>query len=337
MAQDQFAAYSSIDFQSLRRIELGPRSFDSIHNLLLDLKSLYDQIIEIALRIPDLPAGINSSVVNNINTFIANIVKPIQEYDYAKDERNQFNNHNEITRRVRELHNRVFSEQQHNLLLLFSTARSYDIAGASRVISQVEQARKSLDDLGKQQQSVLNSLRTKAGEQTIQDYARIFGDQANKHSSFSLKLKPQPKLVIGAAYFWIATAIVVLCLGVANIHYIDDWFPLNSSNSYVLIGALIKRVALISLWLFLVAFGFRQFSVNKHLATLNRHRQNALNSFRLFIETIGPQDATARAQLMLQVAKAIYEQGPTGYLSHKLTDQKEPSILELTRLVSGHQ
>lgn len=333
MEIDSFNTYKEINFNALRRSELGPRSFDSVFNLIEDLRSLYDQIIDIVTRNKSIPTGIQTSIGNSLQNFISNIVKRIQEYDYQKDEQNQFRIHNDITQRVRQLHNQVFTQQQDNLLLLFAAMRSFDIAAVSTALGQLDKARKDVEELNKQQKGVIDSLRAKAGEQTIQNYAEIFRRQAGRHSSFSITFKPKLRISVGAAYFWIAAALILFYVGLTNIEVLEKWFPLNSENPYLLIGTLVKRIALISLWIYLISFSLRQFSINKHLFTLNKHRENALNSFRLFTETIGKDDPHARSQLMLQVAKAIYEQRSTGYLSHKSGDTKEPSILELTRFI----
>lgn len=335
MASQTIQDYRLLDFDRLRRAELGPRSFDSIGAEIQDLKSVYDQMVSIVERNSDLPPGLQSLIEGTIRTFLSNIANPILVYEYAQDESVQFKRHNQIAQQVRTLHQQTFSTNQPNALLLYAAARSFDIAGAAEVLEKAATSERKFNDLAQQQEALLNMLRSKASSSTIQDYAEIFSQQALKHSAFSISLKKRPYVVIGAAYLWIATAVTLLVVGITQIHQLDVWFAIDPQNPYSAVAALIKRLAFISLWVYIISFGFRQFSINKHLATLNRHRANVLNSFRLFIETIGPDDQSSRSHLMLQVAKAIYEHGMTGYLHPRAPESRDPSFVELTRILTA--
>ena len=150
---------------------------------------------------------------------------------------------------------------------------------------------------------------------------------------------------IGASHLWITAGIILIFVGLMNLHRLDEWFPLPEGtvnpktsvieppNVYEEVGVFLKRVVLISFWIYGIGFSVKQFSINKHLFTLNKHRENALNSYKLFSGTIGSDDPQARSQLMLQVARAIYEHGSSGYLVQR-GDMKEPSIIELTRFLT---
>jgi hypothetical protein len=116
----------------------------------------------------------------------------------------------------------------------------------------------------------------------------------------------------------------------------NDWFNItgNSSDaSKINYVNVIAKFFVFSLGIFAVNFCFKQYSIHRNLEELNRHRKNALKSFQLFSDSI-TSDPESRNALMLQVAKAIYDHSPTGYLSSKQQDGT-PNIIDLTKVISS--
>jgi hypothetical protein len=96
--------------------------------------------------------------------------------------------------------------------------------------------------------------------------------------------------------------------------------------------ALVTKILIIAVIIFLMSFSFKQYSVNRHLQTLNTQRQKALNSYKLFTESISKDDTNSHNALMIQVAKAIYEPQSTGFLNEK-GQQINSGIVELTKII----
>ena len=88
--------------------------------------------------------------------------------------------------------------------------------------------------------------------------------------------------------------------------------------------------------IFVISFSFRQYSINKHLSTINKHRQNGLNSFKLFVESINKEDYESRNSLMLQLAKAIYKKTTTGYINDK-NQGVNSGIIEITKMIGANK
>lgn len=97
---------------------------------------------------------------------------------------------------------------------------------------------------------------------------------------------------------------------------------------------LITRLLLISLFLYIVSFSLRQYSINRHLQTINQHRKNALNSFLLFESTIDKADPSLKNALVLQLSKAIFEESPTGFLNSKYSEPSGNQFVEMTKVFS---
>ena len=194
---------------------------------------------------------------------------------------------------------------------------------------QTDDLIQKLNEQNQKAGELIKNLETRAGEIVVTDYAKIFETQEINHKT--------------AANWWLGFAIPVtigsiICL-VLSIR--NDWFQINNQifENNILISKinyanLVTKILVVSLVLFLISFFYRQYGVNKNLQTINNHRKNALNSYKLFVESIGTEDVASRNALMLQVAKAIYENSSTGYISTKSEDSSS-SVIELTKFVSN--
>ena len=154
-------------------------------------------------------------------------------------------------------------------------------------------------------ETILGELRKKSADKTVVDYANIFKQQAEKYSGFSFRLKPwkDKKISIGIAEYWVSLALVLGIGLVFAIKYLTDIFPLNSTDNFeIRINQLLTRFAFISFLIYLVTFCIKQYSISKHLFTLNKHRQNTLNSYKLFLASVDREDTTTRNALMMEVA-----------------------------------
>ena len=177
--------------------------------------------------------------------------------------------------------------------------------------------------------TILKELQKKASKITMSDYAKIFGDESKKHNT--------------ASYIWlgagIALAVLFFCLLLCT-----NWlnkFPtedVSATGEFIKynIGHLLVRLLIYAVLIFMISFAFRQFSIGRHLQTVNKHRQNGLDSFKLFVESISKDDKETRNNLRLQLAKAIYEQTSTGYISDK-NQSINSGIVEITKMIGANK
>ena len=186
--------------------------------------------------------------------------------------------------------------------------------------NKIKDTVKTLNEYKKKAESLIEELQGKALEQTVSNYSQIFGVEAKNHKSSANK------------WLWIGWIAMVLFLGASFLLYniFKDETSLNATQ-------IIFKVAILVALLFIITFTFKQYSINKHLYTLNKHRENTLNSYKLFIDSIRPEDNDVRNAIMMQVSRAIYEQGKTGYISEKGSEPENPSIIEMIRTVQKSQ
>lgn len=190
---------------------------------------------------------------------------------------------------------------------------------------EFDSLRITLADTLKQSQDFLSS---KSYEIAVEKYVTIFDNQSKTNKTNST--------------IWLITSLTLSALLITLLLISIDkgWLnPINTiqdnkiSNITYNIPNILTKLFIVSLLLYIISFSFRQYSINRHLQTLNTHRRNALNSYKLFSDSI-TNDTISRNALMLQVAKSIYENDATGYLNIKQTDTNF-NIIELAKTIKS--
>ncbi|MBR9921343.1 MAG: hypothetical protein GYB31_10935 [Bacteroidetes bacterium] len=326
--------FLSIDLDAhSRQSDLGEKNFDAAITPLKEIKGFLDEMVNIALALDDLPQQLLEELDVEMVKF-NKVLADIKNYDLDRDNTG-FGKRSEIIKKINEWLRSIYkfkNSQGHyvNLLNLYNTFKNLAQVDFDLTQKEARQVLTKLKEQRSESAKILKEQRNAAAEQTISDYSVLFEKEANKHSS--LKLWP---FQIGFAQLWFLGAVGLLVLFFAYFNDLNSLIPVDFGDSAVevVVGNLITRLLVISLAIYVISFCFRQFSINLHLYTVNKHRQNVLESFRLFIETTGKEDPSIRTTLMLEVAKAIYEIGATGYLSGKNLSDNNPSIIELTKVI----
>jgi hypothetical protein len=202
-------------------------------------------------------------------------------------------------------------------------------------------------------------LLEKLKNNVVSDYAKVFQEQADKYSSFNLFKgfkfggfkSDKWKIGIfkfGEAQKWLLgsfVSIVVLIGGLIllNRNYsFENTYFLTSMEGEKIIRQPVKillyeniavRILFVSLMIYVLAICLKNYSISKHLYVINKHRQNSLESYKLFADGILTGDTSLKQSLMLEVAKSIFGVGSTGYLNSK-DSVPAPSIIELTRIMN---
>ena len=91
----------------------------------------------------------------------------------------------------------------------------------------------------------------------------------------------------------------------------------NGTDFYISLQVFLSRVLIFSFAVGIFWQIVKNYHVNMHLYTLNKHRQNSLASFQAFVEST--EDPKIRDAVLIQATKAIFEAGDTGFVSSKKT------------------
>jgi hypothetical protein len=179
-----------------------------------------------------------------------------------------------------------------------------------------------------------------AGRIGVKEYAEIFEKQAFEHSNFFINpsdfTERKFALKLGKAQWWIIIAVITFVLLIYSFTQLDVLFSLKNQYLFTpeVVVHIVGRFLLISLFIFIVSFCFKQFRVNMHLYTLNKHRANTLKSFEYLSRAPDPLDAQSYNAILMEVAKAIYESGQTGYINIGDNNADMPSIIDLSKVIT---
>ncbi len=214
----------------------------------------------------------------------------------------------------------------HGILMLKAAVITESLRKEAAVAAEIKAAARAAQS---RFENLVAELERRAVENVAADYAETFSREAEKESSSlsdgKLFGRAERWLTLGVVSV-VALVIAILVPSIRNVALAVDYSSIAAS-----VSGWFLRLVLLGTVLFLIRFSFRQYTISRHLYTLNNHRANALNSYRLFMDSISPDDGQTRNALLLEVAKSIYDCGPTGYLDSKSTDVATPSIVELTR------
>jgi hypothetical protein len=330
--------YQTFIIASIVRKELGVKSFEDVENQLAEIKMMIDEMLAIAESNSSIPKGLTGQIYLYVEKF-NEIARDLKKYNIDEDVNSSFNRRNTLILRINYLYNSIFhgideNNKVNNFLLIYDSLKLYNLLQLQKDKEVIDKLKQQLNESNIRANEVLNLLQAKASAETVQDYSAIFQNQANKYSRFQVNFK-QSQLHIGSAQVWLLISVILIVSFVLTVLNVNNILPVDfTQKASVVTIELLTRLVVISFAIYLVSFSFKQYNVQNHLYTINKHRQNTLDSFKLFIESLDTNDNVTRTTLMMEVAKAIYEAGHSGYISTKDGSDSAPSIIEMTRFVN---
>jgi len=309
-------------------------------NQLSELKRLVDEMLYIRDKF-QLPSHLVGKI-NSFNSALINFVNQIEENEAGSPDTIARKKDQYLTT-INNYYNQCFNiEQQNNtnkLIEYYSIVKSFSF-NDDKIKEEIESVKDNFADSIKESQeiiktlkndsaeseTILNELKKKISNQTVSDYAIVFQKEAEKYKT--------------QAYKWLKTGVIMIIVFIVLL-MLTAYYNLLPTEIFDKEGIFVRynfsnlviKILIIAVLVFIISFSFKQYSISRHLQTLNTHRQNALNSYQLFTKSIVGDDTNSRNALMIQVAKAIYEHTQsTGFLNEK-GQSVNSGIVELTKII----
>ena len=200
-------------------------------------------------------------------------------------------------------------------LISYSASRSTDFKGlesTARAAAQAmqDQATTLMKDLRSTQESaasVLAEIRKVAAEQGVSQQAIHFANEATSHDVQANFWLNRTAWAAGTLLFW---AIVSLVLHKCPF--------LSPGSTYESVHLAMSKVLIFGVMSFATYLCARNFLSHKHNSIVNKHRQNALATYRAIVEASNGQ---ANSDIILsQAAACIFSPQSTGYTTGKPVD-----------------
>ncbi|GEM_PF-6228761 len=338
---EDFLNLNLFDYAFEKELGLQSSFSEILNDLNNEVKLILDKCIRILMNLVNIPLHrLQNKLISDINRIqeFLNRIDNLRKNGIPNDFATQ---RNRIIEDINHYINQFYSTSQGdrnlNYYLTFITLNEND--NSQRNIEDIKNEAKvileNLKTIKEDSQNILSELQNSASKQSTQNYSKIFEDESSKYSTNIFNWKES-----GSAEKWLFLGYLFLAFLIADIFLMHCYFPVyqwdsNTSSNILNLSNLIFRITTILVFIILIRFSFKQYSINKHLYTLNKHRANVLNSFNLFLNTIDREDSTTRHALMMEVSKAIYESGKTGYIDSKSDEVSNPSIIEITKLLNN--
>jgi len=193
-------------------------------------------------------------------------------------------------------------------LISYSLHRSADFQNLDRdaraalqsIQDQAGQLTKDLEDKQAAAESVLRQIREVAAEQGVTQQAEYFKKAADDHEASAQSwFKQTTNIAIGLGAYAVASLFL---------HRIPG---LNGETVYATAQLAVSKVLIFTVISYMLYLAARNFIANKHNATVERHRQNALLTYRALVEAAG--DTPNQELILVQAASCIFAPQPSGF------------------------
>ena len=156
-------------------------------------------------------------------------------------------------------------------------------------------------------------------KESVSEFAEIFDKQADKHK--------------WTAYGWLLST-VLLSVGFGWIFYwLFNILKLEATEWVGILQNIFTKGFLLSLIYLVLNRSIKNYTAQKHLEVVNRHRQNALETFERFVSSAARQET--KEEVLLAATNAIFDANQSGYLSTKVRGSESVSpIQQVVRAVT---
>ena len=179
---------------------------------------------------------------------------------------------------------------------------------------EAEAFKKMLEEYKSDAEKALQAVKDQAAEAGVATNAQIFLRDSEAHGETAGKwLK---------ATIW--SSVITL---IAAIIFVFVSFKYKPENTAAAIQYVVSKLILLSTLSFGIFWCARNYKSSKHNETLNKHRANALMTFRAFVE--GSGDQQIKEAILLQAAQAAFVNRPTGYESQEKESQTINPVVEI--------
>ena len=179
---------------------------------------------------------------------------------------------------------------------------------------EAEGFRKTLESYKIEAEKALHAVKEQAAEAGVSTNAQIFLTDSTNHAKIA-------KTWLIAT---IATSAITLLVAIG---FMIVSFKYTPATTAVAIQYVVSKIILLSTLSFGIFWSARNYKSNKHNETLNKHRANALMTFRAFVE--GSEDPTIKDAILLQTSQAAFSNRPTGYESQEKEAQTINPVVEI--------
>ncbi|MCY4568669.1 MAG: hypothetical protein OXD49_10220 [Candidatus Poribacteria bacterium] len=312
----------NVYLEGLKRSELSGSKFD-FENVHSDLSVVHGMFHEILTSAYDDLINLSDAEIETVRTYLPQfheIAQKIENFDIGGD--NPRDRHADLLKEISDFCSNAKSVLTPTITYLRSKQIDTSKAKFDAFFEDAENKWKEIDDKSGAKLQTLDDLILKQENQlaeiSISEYEKIFANQAEKHQT-------------GAKRWFYGTVCLVIVSIAIFVWAIKD---LGSATQLsIIVQNVFAKGFLISVFYMLLNRSIKNYTAEKHLEVVNRHRQNALATFEAFADAAG-ENRDTRDHVLMAATDAIFDANQSGYLSVKTprSDSANP-IQQIVRAV----
>ncbi|WP_156363043.1 hypothetical protein [Rubellimicrobium mesophilum] len=260
-------------------------------------------------------------MIQNLSDSVFSVIQEIKNFDLeAGDNTTRRQN---LIAKLDSLYQGVFT--QLFPLVAYAVARTADLgrleieqqAALQRMRDESQLALAQQQDAQAEIERVLDDVRRVASEQGVTQQAIYFKNEADRYEAQSRSWRRAT----------VTMAVAVGLFGLIAL-FLPKWTWLAPTNSIELVQYTLAKVLMFSVLVFMLIFCSRNFLANRHNEAVNRHRQNALLTYKVLVDA--GSNGEARDIILNHAASAIYKLHETGFTrSSESSGGSSASVIEM--------
>lgn len=196
--------------------------------------------------------------------------------------------------------------------IAYGVARSTDTslleakarAAIQRIQDDSSRLTQEMENAKNQAENALEAIRAVASEQGVSQQAIYFKDESSEQEQLAIKWL---KITYG-----FATAVGIFSLLSIFLHKIPFITPTSTGEMIQLVSS---KILIFSVLGYMLIMSARNYSTHKHNAIVNRHRQNALLTYRAIVSAAG--DLNTHDIVLAHASSCIFSPQETGFSGGK--------------------
>ena len=180
---------------------------------------------------------------------------------------------------------------------------------ATKILQKIEETKKQVEERLTDTEKTLQAARAAAGKEGAAVFTDKFDEEAKSAEDRNKKWLWATGIFAAGA---LGRTILFILLGLFGV----DEVPANSWEAVYRIGG---RVIVISILFSAAVWSGRIALANMHLASVNRHRAVSLQTLQAFHQAA--EDSVAKDAVVLEAARAVYENVPSGYIGGRQANE----------------
>lgn len=308
----------------IKRPEWGAITFE-------DIKHEIETVFWLAAEVKRLPSYIvPDNIVQETTQCLAEIRELFNDIDsFTIEKGDASSRRNHVADRLRDLFERAFAG--------IGTWLPVMVLRAGEIENWAVKMKATSADATKilQETAEYAEMRKKEVDKTVQA-ARAAAGEAGA-AEFTHEFRAEAEAAKRRSWYWLgSTAFFAVCALGLSIYLMFGWgdAPTNIWEAIYLFGG---RVFALSVLFYAAVWSGRIVLANMHLANANKHRAVSLQTLRAFHQAA--EDPAVKDAVVLEAARAVYENIPSGYIGRQATEPSgNPRMLEVIRSVNkAHQ